>query len=66
MALCTECGTKEAVTNDGKLCKGCLRVRLDAMQLPKHGMFDDSRGRPSNNYESTEGSSDMRTTDEIP
>ncbi len=30
-AICIDCLENPAVTNDGKLCKKCLKARLEAM-----------------------------------
>jgi hypothetical protein len=45
--LCSDCHRRVAVTNDGRLCAGCLQARLNAMTPRPH----TPRTRPSDDAE---------------
>ena len=62
--LCIDCEEKPAVTNDGRLCKRCLKKRI-YQATPDTFHTSDRLGRKERSTKVTSGCSDMRTTDEM-
>lgn len=58
---CIDCERNAAVTNDGKLCLGCLRRRLDDMNPPQESRrsFPTMRGERSLDLKTLGGQAEM-------
>ena len=60
--VCIDCEKKPAVTNDGKLCKACLKARIrELTPIPKTP--GKMRGRKSISLEVIAGCCEMRAND---
>lgn len=59
--ICTDCSRDAAVTNDGRLCLGCLRKRINEMNPPveRSGGFSNMRRERSLNLTTLGGQAEM-------